>query len=253
MNLEKMGTRLSEAEITKMITNNPCRPLDAFSCVMPPMRGSFVHVGNKSKPTIENGVTKEGKYGLSLLATPGLDITPMVAAYKARIKESMPKNPEGLGLALPFKDQAIKVAPLEGGKNPKGNTLSGYVPGAVFISTSGPKGGAERPVLQTLGPNGRETHIVSDPTATDRIFYSGAWYIAVVNAYYSSNARNPGVFLGVTALIKVRDDNAFGAGSVDTDLAFSGINIDAGVDPLAAFNGGAAAPEADALKALGIG
>lgn len=246
MNLEMMGTRLTAAEIEKMVAANPARLISATTVVLPPARLSFVNLAKRSK-AMEEG--KEGKFGANLLFTEGADIKALVELRAKVIAENFPSNPKGAGFKMPFRDQADRVAPLEGGKNPGGKTSKGYVPGCIFIAPTA----NNRPPLATFETGGVKPFLLQDEAEIEKVFYSGIWAICAVNAYASKNTVNPGVFFGLQSVLKVRDDETFSGGGLDPSTAFSGINIDAGVDPSALFGSSPAPAEDDALKALGLG
>lgn len=246
MNLEMMGTRLTQAEIEKMVAANPARAIGNNTIVLPPARLSFASLGKRSKNM--NDPTKEGKFSANLLFTKGADLKALVEAYKAVTRDNFPNNPEGRGFKVPFRDQGDRVAPLEGGNNPAGKTSKGYVPGCTFIAPTA----MNRPPLATFETGGVKPFLSTDEAEIDRVFYSGCWAICAVNPYASKNTANPGVFMGLQSVLKIRDDATFSGGGIDVAAAFAGINIDAGVDPSALFGGVPASDEADALKALGL-
>ena len=245
MNLEMMNTRLSQAEIEKMVKANPARVVSGNTVVLPPARLSFANLGKRSKNM--NDPTKEGKFSANLLFTKDADLTALIALYKQTVRDNFPSNPEGKGFKVPFRDQADRVAPLEGGSNPAGKTSKGYVPGCLFIAPTA----MQRPPLATFETGGVKAFLSQDEEQIDQVFYSGIWAICAVNPYASKNTTNPGVFMGLQSVLKVRDDTAFTGGGIDPVSTFGGINIDSSIDPTALF-GGAAPAEDDAMKALGL-
>lgn len=242
MNLEMMNTRLSQAEIEKMVKANPAKVVSGTTVVLPPARLSFVNLGKRGRNTVDP--TKEGKFGANLLFTKDADLNALIATYKQVVRDNFPNNPEGKGFKVPFRDQADRVAPLEGGNNAAGKTSKGYVPGCLFIAPTA----NNRPPLATFETGGVKPFLSNDEDAIEAAFYSGIWAICAVNPYASKNTANPGVFFGLQSVLKIRDDNTFTGGGLDPVAAFSGINIDAAVNPSALFNGG----EEDAMAALGL-
>ena len=249
MNLEMMNTRLSQAEIEKMVWANPAKVVSGTTVILPPARLSFANLGKRGKATNDDGTPREGKFGANLLFTKDADLTALVQARAAMLAENFPANPKGAGMKVPFRDQADRVAPLEGGSNAAGKTSKGYVPGCIFIAPTA----NNRPPLATFETGGVKAFLSQDEDLIDQTFYSGIWAICAVNPYVTKNTKNPGVFFGLQSVLKVRDDNAFSGGGIDPFTAFGGINIDSSIDPTALF-GGAAAPadENDARKALGL-
>lgn len=234
INIARMNSRLTADWLEKVIAGHPALLLPNGNIRLPPARGSFVFAAEPSKDKLENGVNKKGNYGASLLwpVVPNLDA--LTAARAAAIRTFFPQNPEGAGLKPVIKDQADKVAPSEGGKNPKGDTYEGYVPGLPYIS---PNANLDfKPTLSEL-VNGVPTACHGDPKELSKKFYSGAWYIATVNIFHGKNSQNPNAFLGLQSLLKIADDNPLGGGGggEDTDTAYAGLNIESPVNPQALF------------------
>lgn len=232
MDTNRMKTRHSIEQIQKLVTGNPARLLESGDVVLPPARLSFPNLAKPGKNF--NDPTKEGKYGANLLFTPGVDLQLAKQLRDRKLAESYPANPSGAGMKNVFKDQGQQVSAAEGGLNAMGKTYSGYVPGCVFFGAQSQR----RPNLW-VPPivNGSPTAFLGDEAQIEAMFYPGCWVIAVINAYKSSVAQNPGVFFGLQSLFKVMDDNKFegAAGSVDPKAAFGGVNIDSTVNPESLF------------------
>jgi hypothetical protein len=146
------------------------------------------------------------------------------------IQEALPKNPLGKGLKnFPLiRDQGSRVAAEEGGENPKGKTTAGYVPGYVHLSPKNKK----RPNLLTV-QQGKAVAFTGTPEEVEETFYAGCWVIAVVKPYvygHKSTAGSPGTSIELQTVLKLLDDDAFGASSVDPETAFKGVELDSDFD-----------------------
>lgn len=237
MNIQMMKTRLSPEFLTQLGAANPCMEFkDAAgrpngNVRLPVARLSFANLARPGKNNLDP--SKEGKYGANLLFLPNADLNAARQARARVLAEKFPNNPQGMGMKDPFRDQADRVAPAQGGRNPKGQSTSGYVPGSVFMAPT-----SNRPVQLFVPPivNGIPTVFVGGEKEIEREFYSGCWVIAVINFYASTNAQNPGVFAGLQQLLKVADDNEFqGTSSVDPRTAFGGVNISQDIQPSSLF------------------
>ena len=237
MNIQMMKTRLTPEYLAALAAANPAIEfLDAQgrpngNVRLPVARLSFANLGRPGKNM--NDPSKEGKYGANLLFLPNADITVARGARARMLAEKFPNNPQGMGMKDPFRDQADRVAPAQGGKNPKGQSTSGYVPGSTFMAPT-----SNRPVQLFTGPivNGVPSVFTGGEKEIEREFYSGCWVIAVVNFYASTNVSNPGVFVGLQQLMKIADDNEFqGTSSVDPRMAFGNVNISQEVQPASLF------------------
>lgn len=217
MDLVRMDTRLSLEKIKTMVTSNPAKLLPDGTVVCPPARLSFANLGAPGKNTLDPG--KPGKYGTNLLFTQGADLTALKKLRDGVLASAFPHNPKGAGMKPAFRDQGDKIAPSEGGTNATGKTYKGFTPGAAYIiPTSNHRPGLWVPPIV----NGMPTPFAGDAKEIDTKFHSGVWAMAVVNAYASKNAQNPGVWFGLLSLLFIEDDNSLGGagGNIDAKAAF---------------------------------
>lgn len=233
MDIERMKTRHSAETIRKLVEANKCFRLPSGSVVLPPARMAFADLAAPGKNM--NDPTKPGKFGVLLLFPLPADqiLKPLIEARNELLREAFPKNPTGAGMKPSIKEQDEKVSPEEGGKNPKGTTLAGFVPGLPFI---GPRSNYRPQLFVPPIVNGLPTPFIGGEEDIRKEFYSGAWVIGAVNLWKSSQTTNPGVFLGIESVLKVMDDDPFrGTGGVDPRSAFGSVQIGADVDPASLF------------------
>lgn len=226
-----MKTRHSVDVLANLIARNPAMVLPSGDVRLPPARISFPALARPGKNLTDP--SKPGAYSVNLLFAAGTDLALMKAARDRVLKEAFPNNPTGAGMKNPFRNQSEKVSPAEGGANPQGKTLSGFVPGQPFIV---PSSRQYRPHAYSLPiVNGVPTQV--DESRIEEVFYPGCWVIAVVNAYASKNIANPGVYFGLQSVLKVMDDEALGGsgGGAPNPAAFAGVQIDNSVDAAALF------------------
>jgi len=228
ISIEKMSTRLTAAWIEQVTAGNPARVNADGNVVLPPARLAFADVVTVGKDRIEDGVTKSGSYGATLLFAPNADLSALVNARAAKIREFFPQNPDGHGLKDVVRDQADRVSPAEGGKNPQGKTYAGFVPGSKFVA---PNANPDfRPGLFKL-ENGVPVAATGPEDELKRIFFAGIWVIATVNIFHGKSPKNPGAFLGLRSILKIADDNALGGGGGGGSAAdFGSVKIDAPTD-----------------------
>jgi len=249
LDLVKMNTRLTEQQILDFVAKNPARLTSEGNVVLPPCRWSFGAVGTKREDRKDEatGETIKGGYGGSLLMIPQSDVKALIARRAELIPTFFPHNPQGAGLAPLFKDQAAKVAPLEGGQNRSGKTFAGYVPGYPFLTANA----NNRPGLATI-VNGIPTAFVGTDEQIDAEFYNGCWVIPSVNIFHGKSPKNPGAFVGLQQLLKYADDTAFGGGGdrKANTAEFGGVAIDSSINPAAAFGEPTAGAAADPAAAF---
>ena len=238
LDLARMQTRLTEAFITKMVAANPSILLPSGNLRLPPARLSFPNLAKKGTATNDDGTPREGSFGANLLFTPDADLTAAAMERKKKLAEFFPTNPTGAGMKSPFRDQADRVAPSEGGQNVKGKTTTGYVPGAKVITPNANR----RPSLSTL-VNGKAAAFLGSDDEIEKTFYAGCWVVPFVNVFHGRNAKNPGAFFGLQGVLKVCDDTEFGGTSMDMNEAAAGLTIDGSFDPASSFSTGTGEPE----------
>lgn len=236
LNTALMNTKLPSDWIEKVVAGNPAALLPSGLIRLPPARLAFAQVAKPGKDRIEDGVSKPGSYGGTLLFTPGANLDALVNARKAKIAEFFPNNPTGAGLKPVIKDQADHVAAADHpqGANPTGKTYAGFVPGCAYLS---PNANLDyKPGLSEL-VNGVPTGAFGPPDELQTKFYSGCWVIATVNIFHGKNSKNPNAFLGLQSVLKIADDNAFqgGGGSGDPTADYAGLNIESPVNPQSLF------------------
>ncbi|MCA3186929.1 MAG: DUF2815 family protein [Cupriavidus sp.] len=231
MNISMMKTRHGADVIRALMEKNPATVLPSGDIRLPPARLSFPNLARPGKNMSDPA--QPGKYSVNLLFAEGADLSLLQAAREAALRDAFPNNPTGAGMRNPFRNQAEKVSPAEGGLNPKGTSLSGFVPGQPFIA---PGSRNYRPHCYSLPiVNGVPTQV--DEAQIESVFYPGCWVIAVVNAYASKNQVNPGVYFGLQSVLKIMDDESLGGGGggAPNPAAFAGVNIDQGVNPASLF------------------
>lgn len=103
------------------------------------------------------------------------------------------------------KDQGLKVSVKDGGFDPIGKTLAGYVTGFPFCS-----GKSERAVHCFHRKDGRVVALL--PDEIEAVLYAGAWVDIEYKLIKSTSAGNPGVFFGLQSVMKLGDDTPFGSG-----------------------------------------
>ena len=230
--LERMQTRMTADWISKMTAGNPATLLPSGNVRLPPARMAFADVVRPSEEKVVNGQVQPSKYGCTLLFGPDADLTALRALRAERIAEYFPQNKTGAGLDDPIKDQGIRVAPAEGGSNKQGKTLAGFVPGLLMI---GPNANLDyRPRLSRI-ENGEPVTAFGTEEELVKEFYGGCWVMATVSVFHGKNPRNPNAFYGLASVLKIADDNSFKGGGGDGAEAFTGINLEAAVDPASLF------------------
>lgn len=236
--ISRMKTRMTVEQIVSMVGRNPAAMVDEANIRLPPARLSFANIAKPGKNL--NSATEPGKYGSNLLFTPNADLTLLKQLRDKTLAAAFPANPTGVGMKNPFRNQADRVAPADGGANVKGKSTPGYTPGWTFIIPTS----NYRPALWVPpfvpGPTGvlAPTPFQGSEAEMDNMFYAGCWCIAVVNAYKAGNAQNPGVFFGLQSLLKIADDEKLGGaggGAGANPAAFGGVSIDASVNPASLF------------------
>lgn len=209
---------------------NPAVLLPSGDVRLPPARLSYPHLAKKA---VDKETKEETAYEANLLFLPGADLMLLKQIRDKVLAEKFPKNPTGLGMRNPFRNQAEKVAPADGGANPTGSTQAGNVPGAPFII---PRSRKYRPHCYMLPiVNGVPTQC--DEAKIEEVFYAGCWVLPTVNAYATFNGKNPGVFFGLQSLMKILDDDALGGdgGGAPNAAAYAGVQIDNTVDSSSLF------------------
>ena len=129
---------------------------------------------------------------------------------RAKFSNFFDANGVPSGLHSPFKDQQDKAA-----------KYSGFTPGSWYMSASS----QYKPSIVDAGQN---------PIVDESRIYAGVWGILAVNMY-SFEYRNPktkqvmkrGVSCGLQSIMIIADDERFGGGPMDTNVAFAGVNISA--------------------------
>jgi hypothetical protein len=231
MNIQLMKTRYGADVIAGLMAKNPATVLPSGDVRLPPARLSFPALARPGKNLTDP--SKPGAYSATLLFAEGADLSVLKAARDRVLKEAFPNNPTGVGMKNPFRNQGEKVAPAEGGLNPQGKSLSGYVPGQPFII---PSSRQYRPHTYML-PIVNGVPSQCDESKIEEVFYAGCWVIAVVNAYASKNQANPGVYFGLQSVLKIMDDETLGGsgGGAPNPAAFAGVQVDNSVNPASLF------------------
>jgi hypothetical protein len=189
--------------LIRLVRQFPCKELDTGNIRTCPARLSYPNLFEKSKP---NGKIKEEKYGATLLFPKGVNLTLLEEALTHTAIEKYGAKWQSLNVALPWRDQAEKE-----GK-------AGYVPGAKFFRAKSD----QRPGIR--GPNGKE---LTDKNA----IYPGCWVLATIRPFpYPDGSPGRGVSFGLQNIMKIADDESFGAMPADPEDEFGDVLIDGSGD-----------------------
>lgn len=167
-----------------------------------PVRGSFLHIFERSKPIPPNPT---GKYTATALFPPAADLSILktAASEAALSKWATAGQPDGPTLHSPFRQQSEKAA-----------TIAGYTPGGIFIV-----GVADQ----------RAPYIVDErgaPLTRAEEVESGFWYLMVFRPFVFDTGMKKGVSFGINGLMRIAKDKTFSAGGSDPVTDFAGVQID---------------------------
>lgn len=179
-----------------------------------PVRGSFIHLFERSKPIAPNPT---GKYTFTALFPPSADLSVLKQAATAAALEKWPRagQSDGPTLHSPFRQQTEK-AKFDGYKNE----------GGVFI---------------TAVADQRQPYIVDAqgaPITDPKLVQSGFWYLAVVRPFVFDAGMKKGVSFGINGVMLIAKDKEFGGGGSNPAADFAGVQIDTSAQA-AAVNPGA--------------
>jgi hypothetical protein len=208
-------TRMTPDWIARVIQQNPLKELEGDNIRLCPARIGFPHL-DKPQKAMEDG--KADKYTATILFQPGTDLS-LAKTIAARVGEAkwgaqFASHAQGQNFHNPFKDQGEKTQ------------FQGFVPGLPFITAT-----AERKpplVMQNLAPYAG-------------LIYPGFWAICVVRPFAFETKNKQGAVLkrglsfGLQSIMHIADDEEWGGGGVDASTAFAGVQVDANVNPAAAF------------------
>lgn len=217
-------TNMSQDWIARVVANNPWADLGDGVLRTPPSRVSFPHV-DKPQAAMEEG--GKDKYTATFLLLPGSDDMALKNQCAKVGQEQwgdqfvqLVGNPN---FHKPFKMQDEKAGKYEG-----------YVPGLPYFTASGER----KPsfVMQNMAPY-------------TGLIYPGMWVFGLVRPFTFETKNKQGVIVkrgigvGLQSLMFIADDKEFGGSSVDVQKGFAGVNIEANVNPNAAFAQTGAAPQ----------
>jgi hypothetical protein len=116
--LERMQTDKPADWIAKVAAQNPATLLPSGN-VRVFGRGAFVNVAAPAKDSTDAaGNIVKGKFGMTLLFPTGYDLTALRKARADLIPTAFPKNPQGIGLKDPIKDQATLIRAFAAARQP---------------------------------------------------------------------------------------------------------------------------------------
>ena len=203
-----MYTRLTDAQIDRLVSGNPARVGEGGMVFTGAVRLSFPKLAKPEvmKNSPPGAVPKYQAAGLYTHKNIGV----LMEALRAAVRLHYPNVVDPNVLLNPFnknsavKDQALKVSVADGGKDAIGKTLAGYVAGLPYVS-----GKSEQAVPCFHNVGGRQVVIL--PEELDSVLYGGCWVDIKYKIIKSGSAGNPGVFFGLQGLMKLADDNSFGS------------------------------------------
>ncbi len=222
MTQEWIDSCYKKVPIAAVVDPNTGQPTGNFRVLA---RASFVFIFERGKPQVNNGVTTPGKYGINLLVAQP-DLGPLKSAAGALAISKWPDagKPGGPKLHTPFLDQA------------ESERYEGYVPGLPLI-----RAGADK-----FQPYCVDQNMV--PVTDPKRLYSGCWVVASINPYIFDKGTKKGVTFGINGVMIVADDTPLGgSGGSDPSTEFAGVQIDAGINPAAAFGASPAAVDPASL------
>lgn len=166
-----------------------------------PVRGSFVHLFERSKPIAPN---PQGKYTFTALFPPAADLSVLKAAATEAALEKWPNagQADGPTLHSPFRQQSEK------GK------FEGYTPGGIFVV-----GVADQRQPYVVDAQGAP---ITDPKQVQ----SGYWYLAALRPFVFDIGMKKGVSFGINGVMLIAKDKSFEGGGSNPAQDFAGVTID---------------------------
>lgn len=169
-----------------------------------PVRGSFLHIFERSKPIAPN---PQGKYTATALFPPAADLTVLknaaaeaaIAKWPAAADPDPSKRPT---LHSPFRQQGDKA------------NIGGYTPGGIFVV-----GVADQRQPYVVDERGAP---ITDPKEVE----SGYWYLMVLRPFVFDSGLKKGVSFGINGLMRIAKDKTFGGGGSNPVEDFAGVAID---------------------------
>ena len=222
-------SKMSDDWIKNAVERNPILAMGDGTFRTCPVRGSFVYLLGKSKPSKDR---PNGVYSTMLLFPKCADLSVLHAEAKlveyARWPENDPTGPR----YDPRKVTKVKSPFLDGAEILK---YDGFHEGQTFIRvTTGSNGPGGRNGEKKIPVVDRKNMVITDPD----LVYPGVWMIANINCYAYAGDTSKGVTWGVNMVMIVADDQRLdGAVTADPVRGFAGVNIDAGdVDTTGLFD-----------------
>lgn len=225
-------TNKSPEWVQRVLKDNPCRLAEGGNITTCPVRLSFPYLITPQK-AMEDG--KPDKYAATLLFPMGADLsvihTEMQRVAVEKWGDQLAAYMQSDGFHKPIKDQAEKAK------------YAGYIAGAKCITATGER----KPSLvdQRMAP-------IVDPSKV----YPGVWAICSIRSFTFETRNKQNVVLkrglgfGLQSVMIIADDVEFGGGFVDPNVAFSGVKIDADVNPSAMFGAAGEPEQKQALASL---
>lgn len=166
--------------------------------ITPDFRGAFVQIMRAKAGKNDDGTPSAAKFSIRAVFPPNADMSALkAAAHQAAVDKWGDKVPKSV--RSPFRLNEELEKPVEG----IGDDW-------VVMTFSAPE--TSRP-----GVVDSKNQDIIDETDV----YSGAWYIAQVNAYAYDKAGNRGVSFGLLNVRKQKDDEPLGNGKQKASKAFA--------------------------------
>ena len=222
-------SKMSDDWIKNAVTRNPILDMKDGTFRTCPVRGSFVYLLGKSKPSKDR---PDGVYGTTLLFPKCADLSLLHAEAKRVEYAKWPENDPTGPRYNPRNVTKVKSPFLDGAESLK---YDGFHEGQTFLRvTTGSNGPGGRNGEKKIPVVDRKNMVITDPD----LVYPGVWMIANINCYAYSGDTNRGVTWGVNMVMIVADDQRLdNAVTADPVRGFAGVNIDAGdVDTTGLFD-----------------
>lgn len=217
----RMATDLSLDQLNRLIASNPpTMSPDGEHFFTGAVRLSFASldkatVGKQPRPG------QKPKYQATGLF-PHRNVGAIHAALTAKVRQFYPHvtDPnvllDPMNKNHPLRDQGLKVSTKDGGFDGLGKTYQGWIPGLPWVAAK-----SEQPPKVYHVVLGQVTEIVI-PDDRAKLVPSGSWVSMKLRILKSTDAGNPGLFLGLQGLTKLASDRAFGGGGGASADDFAG-------------------------------
>jgi len=171
--------------------------MNAKTLITPEFRGAYVQIMRAKAQKQEDGTMGAAKYSIRAAFPPGADLSGLkAAAAQAATDKWGDKVPKTIRSPFRLNEELD-------------NPVAGLDDDWTIMTFSAPE--TSRP-----GVVDSKNQDIIDETEV----YSGAWYIAQVNAYAYDRAGNKGVTFGLLNVRKQKDDEPLGSGKMKASKAF---------------------------------